>query len=482
MSAVGKIFTSSLVWLLLILLLAAYLRSYKIDNPVADWHSWRQADTAAVSRNFYKYGFTPLIPKYDDMSNVSDLKVANPQRYRFVEFPIYNSLVYFGYLLWGGVDERVARAVAIGFSLGAVMFLYLLAAKYFGKVTGLLASLVFAVMPFSVYYGRAILPESSLVFFCLGMVYFLDKWIWENKWWLFTIGILFAAAAFLTKPMAIFYGLVLVYSIFKKEGQVWPVSWRYFLLLLGFLPLLAWRVWMQQFPEGIPSSSWLYNSNGIRLRPAFWYWIVGERLGGVMLGAAGFALFIFGILVKPLRGESGFWHMLAVYMGLYLVVFATGNVQHDYYQYLITPVLAVFVSRGVVLLVGTRLEFLQRIWTIPLAIGLLVLTIYLPWMLVKGYYQVNNWAIVKAGREADRILPRDAVVIAPYGGDSAFLYQTNRVGWPVLADSVENLRDKYGANYYIAVSRDADAASVASKYNSLVETGEYAIYDLNSPK
>ena len=43
-------------WLILflILFLALILRLYKIDIPLADFHSWRQADTAAVARNFLR--------------------------------------------------------------------------------------------------------------------------------------------------------------------------------------------------------------------------------------------------------------------------------------------------------------------------------------------------------------------------------------------------------------------------------------------
>src|SRR5438309_12010707 len=91
--------------LALVLCIALFCRLYKISRPIADWHSWRQADTAAVSRNFIKEGFNPFIPKYDDMSTQAN-GLDNPQRYRFVEFPIYNSLVA---LVWNftGINETV---------------------------------------------------------------------------------------------------------------------------------------------------------------------------------------------------------------------------------------------------------------------------------------------------------------------------------------------------------------------------------------
>jgi hypothetical protein len=103
MKKIWNFFINPYLYLTLILVLSFVLRLYKIDNPIADWHSWRQADTAAVARNFYKEGFNPFFPRGDDMSAISEIKPQlNLNRYRFVEFPIYPSLVYFAYLLNGG--------------------------------------------------------------------------------------------------------------------------------------------------------------------------------------------------------------------------------------------------------------------------------------------------------------------------------------------------------------------------------------------
>ncbi|HVF69497.1 MAG TPA: hypothetical protein VNA13_02935, partial [Xanthomonadales bacterium] len=77
------------IFLILILTGGFLLRLYRLDSPVADWHSWRQADTSAVSRNFVKNGFDILHPRFDDLSNVPS-GIDNLEGYRFVEFPIYN--------------------------------------------------------------------------------------------------------------------------------------------------------------------------------------------------------------------------------------------------------------------------------------------------------------------------------------------------------------------------------------------------------
>jgi hypothetical protein len=59
-------------WVSLLLIGALILRCYKLDSPVADWHSWRQADTSAVTRNFIKNDKIDfLYPTYDDLSSVA---------------------------------------------------------------------------------------------------------------------------------------------------------------------------------------------------------------------------------------------------------------------------------------------------------------------------------------------------------------------------------------------------------------------------
>ncbi|MBN3039893.1 MAG: hypothetical protein JW867_02075, partial [Candidatus Omnitrophica bacterium] len=75
----------------IIIIIAFTARLYKIDNPLADWHSWRQVDTSAVTRRYIKDGTDLLHPRYDDLSNIPS-GLDNPQGYRFVEFPIINGL------------------------------------------------------------------------------------------------------------------------------------------------------------------------------------------------------------------------------------------------------------------------------------------------------------------------------------------------------------------------------------------------------
>jgi len=464
------------------------VRLYKLDSPIADWHSWRQADTAAVTRNFIKEGFNPFFPKYDDMSGVSENPIINPARFRFVEFPIYNIAVYPLYIFFG-INETYHRLISVIFSLGSIAFIFFLVKKYSGSFAGFVSAFVFAVLPFNVFFSRTILPEPTLVFFALGMVYFIDKWIWESAspfgseplrvedWRSGVVGFIFMAIAFLMKPYAVFFFLPLLYSVFLKHNS--KKFWVKFFLytFVALLPFILWRLWILQQPQGIPVSNWLFNGDGIRFRPAFWWWIISERIGREILGVTGFALLIIGFIVRPKNGNY-FLHLLALSSFLFIVVFATGNVRHNYYQILFVPAASIFFGLGFVHLIKGNNIFLPRIWTIVLAVGLFTLSFAFSYKIVKEFYKINNPVMIEAGKKANQILPKDAIVLAPYNGDSAFLYQTNRPGFAAEVLPIPELVTDYGLGYYISTTRDDKTNWVMRHFEIMVDNPRYVIANL----
>lgn len=473
-----KFLKNQYFWLAIIIILATLVRLYKIDSPLADWHSWRQADTAAVTRNFIKLGFNPLYPKYDDMSGVSENPVANPGQYRFVEFPVYNMAVYPFYLFFG-VSDFYHRLVSVIFSLGSIIFLYFICKRYLGVGVSLLTAGIYALLPFNVFFSRTTLPEPTFLFFALGMLYFLDNWIGESRGIWGCWGLVFMAIAFLMKPWAIFFYLPLLYSVYaSKRGKKFFVRFLVF-SAMTLLPFIFWRLWILQQPQGIPASGWLLNGDGIRFRPAFWWWIVSERLGREILGATGFVLFTIGILVRPKNGNY-FMHVWLLSLFLYMAIFATGNVRHNYYQYIFIPVAAVFLSQGFISLFRGVSGFVPRFWTISLALVFLPLSFYFTWNLVKEFYKINNPVIIEAGQAADAILPKNAQVVAPYNGDTAFLYQTNRPGWSVVALPLTELVADYGVTNYISTTRDDKTNWVLRHFRILEDNPKFVIADLTS--
>lgn len=472
-----KIIGKPWVLFLLIVLLAFVLRLYRLDNPLADWHSWRQADTSAVSRNFIKYGFDLLHPRFDDISNVASGR-ENPNGYRFVEFPLYNAFhalffkffPIFSFETWG-------RLVSIFFSLGSLFFLYFITRKYLGTQIALLTSFFFAILPYNIYYDRVILPEPMMIFAGLGAVFFFDKWIENAKILNALLAIIFTSVSLLVKPFSAVYLLPVLYASYQR--------WRFnllkwisllFFLLVSFAPFALWRLWIKQYPEGIPAYELLFNEAGIRFKGAFFWWIFAERIGKLVLGLWGLIPFGLGLAVKPSKKEGLFFYFWLFGVTAYLFIVAGGNVRHDYYQILTIPIICVFLAKGAYFLLNPPKEVFTKAISYSLLTISCLFMLAFSWYQARDFFNINNSAIIAAGKEVDKLLPKDAKVIAPYGGDTAFLYQTNRQGWPVGIE-IEKMIN-LGAQYYVNINFGPETQWVLGNYCLLKKTDSWVIVDL----
>jgi len=537
----------SLTLLFLILLGAFFLRLYRFDNPIADWHSWRQADTSAVSRNFVEHGFDFLHPRFDDLSNVPSGQ-DNPQGYRFVEFPIYNFLQAFPAKYIGLLTlEEWGRLITILSSLGSITFLFLIVRKYVTASAATLVAFFYAFLPYNIYYGRTILPDPSMVTAFLGAIYFFATWAsfekdkkvsFLKKWGYFKLSLIFAITALLLKPYAAFFLLPIAVISFQTFGRNVFLQWKlYIFALVSLAPLVAWRFWIHQFPEGVPANTWLLNGNGIRFRPAFFRWIIYERVIKLISGFVGI-LFILPGVVQILQNRMWILGSFLVSSILYVCVFATGNVQHDYYQILIMPSIALCLGIGASMFYTYSLKtkinnlfiliFLSSIFTvilvtsiqyylanIPLQIFAVILfstifsllcfvlllmskqatikqalsgitivivvfgIFYSSSYYIKDYFNINNRSIVIAGNAVDKVTPKDAKIIAPYDGDTSFLYQTKRQGWASFTYDLPKMIE-IGADFLVLVNPTKNDFSFAKEYKITAQAKEYLIYDLHN--
>jgi hypothetical protein len=465
--------------LVVFLIIGIAVRSYKINSPIADWHSWRQADTAAVARNFIKSGINLLYPKFDDLSSIPS-GIDNPEGYRFVEFPIYNLAHALSFKVNAAIDgplnfEAAGRLVNLLLWVWAGYFLYQIVRKKTNWTTAIFSLFFFLFLPYNIFYSRTILPDPSMVFFTIASIYFLLSWQKKQKPAIsFSLSLIFSVAAVLTKPYAIF---ILVPSWAVVFYQTKNYFKGIIFAIFSAVPFLLWRHWMKQFPEAIPANDWLFNAGGMRLKPAWWRWLFYERLAKLVLGGWGAAILAVGAATKINKKNIIFWSWLAGGLA-YLVVFARGNIQHDYYQIILAPIVSVFLAMGINLIIS-----LPKTTTNRLSCWLAVLTISLSTILfsgyqIKDYYQINHPEIVDAGIKADQILPKNAKVIAPYGGDTAFLYQTKRQGWPIAIYSLNDAL-KLGADYYISVNFDEETKKIAEQCTVLEKTDQWIIVDLS---
>jgi 4-amino-4-deoxy-L-arabinose transferase-like glycosyltransferase len=483
----------NILFLLLVFGLALVLRLYKINSPVADHHSFRQSDTAAVIRNLATDNFNVFRPQWDNMVATNIQRLPNPNRYFFEDFPIaydiYPALLYKVF----GVQERLARLVSIAFSLGTIVFFFLLVKLLTDFKTAIFSAFFLAVLPFGIFFSRTLLQEPAFLFYLVGSLYFLALWSnfkegYKRKL-LFLFSAVFLALALLTKIYSLFYLPLFLYLFWQKERWVlFKKKYFYFYFLLSLLPALAWWLWIYQFPEGLPNSLWLLNEGNIRLKGAWFYWLFAERIGKIILGYWGLSLFSLGLLLKPVR-EKIFFYLWFFCVVLFFIVFAKGSVTHDYYQYCFLPVAAFFLAKGTGFLLTAPTKFFSRLAVYFFLPIFILLMLAFSWYEVRGFYDIKG-GIDVAGAAVRENVPEKSLVIAGDGSDPTLLYNTGRKGWAIgygalldnTSEVISNLKDQ-GAEYYVTTKIGEIQNSLFGKFmyenfTVVKQTDQYVVFSL----
>src|SRR6185295_5297449 len=148
--------------------LALALRCYSLTAPLLDYHSWRQADTAAIARNYVINGFRLLYPQVD-WGGLTPGYVES-------EFPLYT---YSLALLYGlfGVHEWLGRLLTALCGAAAVAALYGLVRPIAGRRAACYAALVLALMPFPLYFGRAVMPDTLMLLAAILAIWTFQRWL-----------------------------------------------------------------------------------------------------------------------------------------------------------------------------------------------------------------------------------------------------------------------------------------------------------------
>ena len=235
-----------MLWVVLLVAIAA--RLYSVGAPLTDGGQERQTQVATIARNLYRENLNVFYPRMDSF--------APDPGYVTLEFPLQPTLMAVAYHAFG-IHDVIGRLITIAFSMGSVMFMYLLASRFFlPSNTALAATAVYALTPMSIYFGRAVFPESLLLFFSLGALYFLLRWSEGLQWRHYGLSLGFASLAFLVKAPP---GLVMI----LPYAAVWWSRWQrasfrrvdfYAYILLAMVPIVLWAVWSNRI--GPPEPGW----------------------------------------------------------------------------------------------------------------------------------------------------------------------------------------------------------------------------------
>ncbi len=442
-----------------ILVLAAVLRLVHIDAPVLSAAAWRQADTAAIARNYFEGGYDFAHPQIDWGGASAG--------YVETEFPIYSFIAALLYRLFGS-HEAVGRGLACGASLIGIAAAYLLIQSIAGRRTALWTAALLAFLPLNVYYGRAFMPEAWMLAASVLGIFFLEKWSEgrSNLW-----AVLAAASvslACLLKLPALYLGLPLLYLFRRRHGSkllIRPLTWLCVAIVV--LPVVLWYMHAHGIflRSGLTFGIWGYGTDkwgnwDLIVTPRFWNRLLFRSLAERHLTWPGFLLMVVGVFLKRRSPKERLIDVWAVSVLIYFLVVARGNYVHEYYQLPLAIPACAYAAKTL-----SRLSEKASARVLPrVALGAVVVAI----AVLSMARLLDYWNRERPGGSATYLLaqeikgrtPAGSRIVALDKGDPTLLYLAHRKGWHAHAGelsvpALKALRDS-GADYLAGLKKDME--------------------------
>lgn len=215
----------AVIALFIILILASYLRLYKIDGYMTFLGD--EGRDVLVARDILKGDFTLLGPR----ASAADFYLG----------PIYYYFIAPFLFLTNYHPVGPAIMVAL-FGIATVYLVYKIGKEFFGTIAGLISASLYAVSPLVILHSRSSWNPNIWPFFSILTLYFAYKGIEYKSLKFITLSGLFFGIALQLHYLSIFLGGILVFFLLlsalfsnKKTKSYAILVKEYFALLLGFL-------------------------------------------------------------------------------------------------------------------------------------------------------------------------------------------------------------------------------------------------------
>jgi 4-amino-4-deoxy-L-arabinose transferase-like glycosyltransferase len=287
---------SGLRWAFLaVFLTGAAVRAIDLNRPADGTirESWREADYAALARNFDREGMDILSPRID-------WRGGGPG-YAEMEFPFVPWLTASLYRAFGS-HEVLGRVVSYVFSLLAFLVFCALARSLLPPSGALFAAAFFALAPLAVRVSNALQPESLMLFLYLTAVLAFRRWLLSGSKAWYAAALAATAGAILIKAPAAHIGLLFILLIIDARG--WRALFKPSVMAFSALALLPAAVWIAHAHR-----FWLLYGNSLGVSNEF-HWLGWDLIAQPRL--------ILAALLRLVRIEAV---LAATIPGLLLVPF-----------------------------------------------------------------------------------------------------------------------------------------------------------------
>ncbi len=437
------------------------------DPPIDFGHSWRQAFTSSVARNFLDIHANILYPRLDNGGNLPGITGC--------EFPFYNYLIYichsiFGYTHWSG---RLINLIvsSIGF-----YYFYLIVKNVFDKRVAFNATILLIVSIWIVFV-RKIMPDTFSVSLVIIGLYYCIEYLKNGKnrhlflfFLLNTLGILSKIPA-----LCLMSGLAIVPFIHTIE---W--SRKIKMILVGSLSFLICAWWYFYWVPylntyGTPFQHSKGIMHGLREIQPLLYWYFRNYYFCSFYSYVAITCFGIGFILLMLSRH----HKAKIVFGIITFTFViftikTGNVfpHHNYYMISYVPAMAIVAG-----------YFLAKL---PQPIYFIILGIitYQSYSQLKSNFVPleNRLHLLELENIVTKHVPKNDLIFINGGPSPLHMYFTRRKGWTAGDDKLDdafwlNHLKELGAKYIVV-----DKTTYKNKipqYVSLYEDDNFEIYKMS---
>jgi 4-amino-4-deoxy-L-arabinose transferase-like glycosyltransferase len=341
--------------IVLIVILAAVLLTYKINKPFIGHHDWNGVFWGNIARNYLSY--TDLyLGRITDRTLIDS---ANPEGLIFFSHytPLLPVLFTFS-VFFLGVSEAGLRIPVVVLSLLMLFFIFRIGERLYSKRVGIFSAIFCMSTPMFLYYGKLPDHEPVLVPLCVMSFYFYlilkDKY---DRNYLFFFSLLLIA---LLESWGSFFLLffILIHAVFFRKMKkpfiitlivmaLSVVAFHFGSIILnngtgnflGFLKYGLWRMNMDSSEANIIRFGWKqFFSTEARFGIVFYT--------RILIGLSGLWTVRFFLLFRKNKNSSDFFLIILFLFGIFFIlVFRNLAYIHDYKLYLLLPFIVLSSAR-----------------------------------------------------------------------------------------------------------------------------------------
>jgi 4-amino-4-deoxy-L-arabinose transferase-like glycosyltransferase len=347
--------------LVMVMLFGIYLRFYHINYPTIGYHNMKEDHYLSLALNMRESGNYLRTTWYDCSGYFINDYFGDPQKMcsaNSSESPpaVWMLILFFtifGWKLW------VARLFIILACVLTVIPIYLIIKKLSNnEYLALLSSFIYVVLPLSIFVGRNIQMDAPSLLFSLLTLYFLIKFVYDNKTKDFIIASIFFVLAAWFKPITLMVLAALIFiiplSTYKRYiTKIKDYKIEIIVLVIAIMLSVIWPLYLAGvvMPEAknvgaagvdlskgfFGKSGWIDTSFSI-FGSEYWtnyktiiFSYISDNYSwtGFWLIIIGFALFCLNYRSKLSRFMFGY----ALGIAIYIPLFAYKWNAHMYYQY-----------------------------------------------------------------------------------------------------------------------------------------------------